>query len=125
MENILEEINLEEAEKPDEDPEVEDLRPKPPEKRAAKGIRTFTVYRKTDESGVSGNGIVIEGAAFATGQCVVHWLYPPPKGSVAIFDSMDDFIKVHITPHPANQTIITFQDGETIKFGDVEDKKET
>jgi hypothetical protein len=25
---------------------------------------------------------------------------------------MDDFIKVHIKPHPHNKTIITFADGE-------------
>ena len=40
------------------------------------------------------------------------------KGGIAIFESMDDFIKVHIGPHPANNTIITFQDGEQLKFGD-------
>jgi len=25
---------------------------------------------------------------------------------------MNDFIKVHIKPHPTNKTIITFEDGE-------------
>ena len=37
---------------------------------------------------------------------------------------MGDFIKVHIGPHPANNTIITFQDGEQLKFGDNDDVKE-
>jgi hypothetical protein len=30
---------------------------------------------------------------------------------------MNDFIRVHIGPHPANKTIITFQDGEQQTFG--------
>ena len=97
--------------KPVETKEV-DLIPKAP------SIRTFTVFRAIDETGVSGDGVVIEGVALATGQCIIHWLYPPPRGGIAIFESMDDFIKVHIGPHPANNTIITFQDGEQLKFGD-------
>ncbi len=96
----------------------EALKPKPPPKLAPRGIRTFTVFREIDETGVSGDGVVIEGVELATGQCIIHWLYPPPRGGIAIFESMDDFIKVHIGPHPANNTIITFQDGEQKKFGD-------
>ena len=92
--------------------------PKAPSKLAPRGIRTFTVFRASDETGVSGDGVVIEGVVLATGQCIIHWLYPPPRGGIAIFESMDDFIKVHIGPHPANNTIITFQDGEQLKFGD-------
>ena len=42
----------------------------------------------------------------------MHWLYPPPRGGIAIFDSMEDFLKVHVLPHPTNKTIITFADGE-------------
>ena len=64
---------------------AKDLKPKPPPKLAAQGIRTFTVCRQLDESGVSGTGIVIEGCKLATGQC---------------------------KPHPVNKTIITFEDGE-------------
>ena len=92
------------------------LKPQPPPKLAPGGIRSFTVYRDDDESGVSGTGIVIEGVKLATGQAVIHWLYPPPRGGIAVFDSMDDFIKVHILPHPANKTIITYEDGEQETF---------
>ena len=55
-------------------------------------------------------------AKLATGQCVVHWLYPAPKGSIAIFDSISDFISVHIKPHLGNETIITYEDGEQHLF---------
>ena len=102
----------------------ETLKPKPPPKLAPQGIQTFTVFREIDETGVSGGGVVIEGVELATGQCIVHWLYPPPRGGIAIFESMGDFIKVHIGPHPANNTIITFQDGEQKKFGDQPKTKE-
>ena len=59
---------------------ADDLIPKPPPKLAPRGITSFTVYRQQDETGVSGEGVVIEGVVMATGQCVVHWLYPPPRG---------------------------------------------
>ena len=94
------------------DEELCDLKPKPPAKLAPQGIKSFTVCRQTDETGISGEGIVIEGVVLATGQCVIHWLYPPPRGGIAIFDSMEDFLKVHVLPHPSNRTIITFEDGE-------------
>ena len=97
--------------------ETKDLLPKAPAKLAPRGIQSFTVFRTDDETGVSGDGIVIEGVRLATGQCIIHWLYPPPRGGIAIFESMDDFIKVHIQPHPTNKTIITFADGEQRKFG--------
>jgi len=97
-----------------------DLKPKPLPKLAPQGIRTFTVARRHDETGVSGEGVVIEGVTLATGQCVVHWLYPPPRGGIAIFDSMSDFVKVHIDPHPSNRTIITYDDGDQEVFGESE-----
>jgi hypothetical protein len=98
-----------------EAPEV-DLKPKKPSKLAPQGIRTFTVCRINDESGVSGTGVIIEGITLATGQCVVHWLYPPPSGAIAIFNSISDFATVHIKPHPGNETIITYEDGEQVHY---------
>jgi len=92
--------------------EPEDLKPKKPSNRAPQGIRAFTVCRQHDESGVSGEGVVIEGVMFATGHTVIHWLTPAPRGSIAFFDAFDDFIKIHVTSHPGNGTIITFEDGE-------------
>ena len=79
----------------------EDLKPKPPPKRAPRGIRSFTVCRQHDETG---------------GHCIIHWLFPPPRGGIAIFDSLEDFLKVHVKPHPENKTIITFEDGEQKEY---------
>lgn len=36
--------------------EADDLKPKPPPRLAPRGIRTFTVCRQVDETGVSGEG---------------------------------------------------------------------
>lgn len=104
--------------------EPEDLLPQPPPKRAPRGIRTFTVARKVDETGVSGVGVIIEGVEYATGQVVVHWLFPPPRGGIAIFDSLGDFLKVHVHPHPVNETIITFEDGEQETYGGASEEKD-
>ena len=104
---------------------ADDLIPKPPPKLAPRGITSFTVFRQQDETGVSGEGVVIEGVVMATGQCVVHWLYPPPRGGIAIFDSLEDFLKVHVKPHPSNKTIITFEDGEQTIYGGKDKDEET
>ena len=104
---------MEENNRPEE---AEDLKPKPPPKRAPRGIRSFTVCRQHDQTGVSGEGVIIEGVVLASGHCIVHWLFPPPRGGIAIFDSLEDFLKVHVTPHPQNKTIITFEDGEQKEY---------
>jgi hypothetical protein len=105
----------EEAEEASTEPEV--LKPKRPTAQAPQGIRTFTIARQYDETGVSGIGVVIEGVVLATGQAIIHWLTPAPRGALAIFDSMDDFIKIHIRPHPGNASILTWDDGEQEHFG--------
>ena len=114
----MSEENKEEVETTEEQAqELEALKPKRPAHLAPQGIRTFTVCRRSDETGVSGDGIVIEGIELSTGQAVVHWLWPRPRGSIAVFDSFSDFVKVHIQPHPKNGTIITFEDGEQQHYG--------
>ena len=96
--------------------DAEALKPKPPTRFAPRGIETFTICRQGDESGISGTGVVIEGVQYATGQVVLHWLTPTPKGSIAIFESIEDFKRVHINPHPTNKTIITWSDGRQEEF---------
>jgi hypothetical protein len=79
--------------------------------RAPNGMRTFTLRREVDVSGVSGTGIVLEGTLFTTGVVVVHWLTPPPRGSIAIFDSLDQLLSIHVQPHPQNRAVLAFDDG--------------
>ena len=82
--------------------------------RAPSGMRRFTMSRRHDASGVSGTGSVLEGVLFSTGVVVIHWLTPPPRGSISVFDSMDQFLSIHVAPHPDNHTVLTFEDGQRL-----------
>jgi hypothetical protein len=53
--------------------EQEDLKPKPRPKLAPRGIEAFTVCRQHDETGVSGEGVIIEGVVLGTGQCYIRF----------------------------------------------------
>jgi hypothetical protein len=79
--------------------------------RAQRGLRTFAIYRDEDVSGVSGTGIVVEGVLFSTGVVVIHWLTPPPRGSLNIFDSWEQFMAIHVGAHPENRSEIHWGDG--------------
>jgi hypothetical protein len=87
--------------------------------RAPSGMRRFTMRRVSDVSGVSGTGTVLEGVLFSTGIVVIHWLTPPPRGSISVFDSIEQFLSIHVLPHPENGTVLTFEDGEQVEPSDV------
>lgn len=84
--------------------------------RAPQGMRTFMMRREFDVSGVSGTGTVVEGVLFSTGVVVVHWLTPPPRGSISVWDSIEQFLDIHVRPHPANRTVLEFDDGEVLTW---------
>jgi hypothetical protein len=86
--------------------------------RSPSGLVSFAVIRQHDESGVSGTGKVLEGVVFSTGLTVVHWLTPLPRGSLNVFDSFEQFMNIHVAPHPTNETIIYFSDGRVIGPGE-------
>lgn len=87
--------------------------------RAPQGMRRFTMQREYDVSGVSGTGCVLEGVLFSTGVVVIHWLTPPPRGSISVFESMEQFLAIHVIPHPDNRTHLLFEDGEDIAGEDL------
>jgi hypothetical protein len=82
--------------------------------RAPDGMRRFVMHRQHDASGVSGTGLVLEGVLFSTGVVVIHWLTPPPRGSISVFDSLDQFLGIHVRPHPTNEAFLVFEDGERL-----------
>jgi hypothetical protein len=57
------------------------------------GIRRFLLVRERDLTGVSGIGIVAEGAEFTSGLAVMRWLREPY--AVGVFQSVADLIAVH------------------------------
>ena len=79
-------------------------------------MRRFVMRREFDVSGVSGTGVVLEGVLFSTGVLVVHWLTPPPRGSISVWDSIEQFLDIHVRPHPGNRTVLTFDDGEELSW---------
>ena len=82
--------------------------------RAPSGMRSFSLSRGEDSSGISGTGMVLEGVVFSTGVVVVHWLTPAPRGSMAFFDTMEQFLSIHVSPHPENRSVLVFDDGGTL-----------
>jgi hypothetical protein len=77
------------------------------------GPRTFTVVRRSDESGVSGTGRVLDGCVFHNGQVVICWrgdINSETSGysSLAIYPCWEAFHKIHIGAHPENRTEVVF-----------------
>jgi hypothetical protein len=56
-------------------------------------MRTFTLVRDKDLSGVSGTGTVAEGIEFDTGKVAICWL--TKYHSVSVFDSLHVLEQVH------------------------------
>lgn len=59
----------------------------------ASGIRRFLLVRERDLTGVSGTGIVAEGAMFSGGLSVLQWLREPY--AVGMYQSLSDLINIH------------------------------
>lgn len=76
-------------------------------------MKTFTMERQYDETGVSGTGIVLEGAVFTDGTVCGRWLTQP--GSFVLWDSFKHFWEVHVAPHRKNQTVVRFSDGDVLE----------
>lgn len=96
----------------DDKPDIQDLLPQSIEEISVpQGMSKFTVYRRSDESGVSGAGLVIQGVLFADGKTVIQWLRSPDPGDVQIKSSWEKFLEIHVKSHPSNRTIITWEDG--------------
>jgi hypothetical protein len=56
-------------------------------------IKTFTLVRDVDESGISGTGVVAEGVEFSDGECVIKWL--TSCTSTGIYHSLKAVESIH------------------------------
>lgn len=56
-------------------------------------LRRFVLIRAEDVSGVSGTGIIAEGALSCTRKVVLFWL--TKYQSVAIYETIDDLMAIH------------------------------
>ncbi len=57
-------------------------------------MRTFTLERSEDVSGVSGVGTVAEGVEFSDGRVALRWIVGEHRSSV-LWDSIADVEKIH------------------------------
>ena len=57
--------------------------------------RTFKLVRTEDVSGVSGTGVVCEGALFSDGHAVIHWTGSPHPTTTPHPDGLDSVMYVH------------------------------
>lgn len=56
-------------------------------------MKLFELHRNEDETGVSGTGIVAQGVIFDNGKVSLTWL--TSVSSVAVYDSIEDVVKIH------------------------------
>lgn len=75
-------------------------------------MRTFTLERRKDETGISGTGIVLEGIEFSDGRVSVRWT--GSLKSTGSYESLTDFLSIHVLSHPGNSSIIRFSDGSVL-----------
>lgn len=68
----------------------------------------FAMIRNKDESGTSGTGVVLHGVVFPSGKCVVCWDTKQGPDSVSVFETFDEFQRIHIDQHPTNKTEIVW-----------------
>lgn len=87
---------------------------KPRGERVAPGVSIdgkepvlFAMVRPKDETGVSGTGHVLDGVIWpGSGRVQVQWR--SDTSSLNTYECYDDFYKVHVASHPANETMILF-----------------
>lgn len=57
-------------------------------------MRRFQLHRDEDVSGVSGTGIVAEGARFTDGHAVVRWVVGEHRSTVC-WDDIESVVAIH------------------------------
>ena len=56
-------------------------------------MRRFELHREEDETGISGTGLIAEGAEFTDGTACMRWR--THTNSTGTYDSMEDLVKIH------------------------------
>ena len=79
-------------------------------------LRRFVLVRVKDVSGVSGTGIVAEGAVFTDGRSVIRWLREPH--AMGIYQTLNDVITVH--GHEGGTRLRFLDEGEIVGLPDGE-----
>lgn len=72
-------------------------------------MKSFTLVRKVDVSGVSGVGVVAEGVQFHDGQTVISWF--GAHHSLEVHPSIEDVLAIH---GHEGKTVVEWDINETI-----------
>jgi hypothetical protein len=70
-------------------------------------MKTFSMVRNNDESGISGTGKILEGAIYSNGRVIVYWL-GKDFNSFGFYDHLFAFHFIHVKSHPTNNTELVF-----------------
>lgn len=73
-------------------------------KEDGKPMRRFYLRRMKDETGVSRTGRVLEGVLCQDGKVFTQWR--PPHSTMGIYNSLDEFITIHVRAHPSCSEIV-------------------
>ena len=73
--------------------------------------RRFHLFRKVDVSGVSGTGVVAEGAVWSSGAVALHW--PGHPRATSVWASIHDVMEAH--GHEDATEVRWLDDGETMR----------
>lgn len=71
-------------------------------------MRSFVLFRRTDETGVSGTGVVAEGARFADDTVALRWL--TENTSTSVYDSIETVKSIH---GHGGKTVVIFENNVT------------
>lgn len=77
-------------------------------KADGKPMIRFFLRRLKDETGVSRTGRVLEGVLCQDGKVIIQWR--PPMTSIAIYDTFDTFMNVHVRCHPSCNEVVWIDD---------------
>lgn len=69
-------------------------------------MKTFTLIRLEDVTGISGTGIVAQGVEFDSGRCVMEWL--TAFKSIGVYQNSNELIQIH--GHDG-KTVMQYDDG--------------
>lgn len=72
--------------------------------------RRFYLNRIKDETGISRTGRVLEGVLFQSGKVFVEWR--PPHATMGIYNSLDEFLLIHVDCHPSCNEIVWIDKGD-------------
>lgn len=75
-------------------------------------MRTFEMFRTSEDGKPSNNGKVLEGVVFSDGTCVVRWCVDGQPDSTAVWSSLEDFAAIHVAERPGKErtSVITWTD---------------